>query len=84
MNNKNDIYLISSPEEIADILRDQIAEDKELDLRSIVCALVKGRQVEISKATGIRQATISDYVTGKRDMLSDTLETIVNYCLRKN
>jgi DNA polymerase III delta prime subunit len=66
---------------ITKIISEQIKRGESINFRPVIKNLVKGRQAEISEATGIRQATISEYINGKREMLTDTLEIIINYCI---
>ena len=36
-------------------------------------------QIQISNATGVRQAAISNFLNGKRNLRSDQLEKLLNY-----
>ena len=54
---------------------------KGFDLRRLVKYLVFGRQQKIADEAGIRRATLSDYLTGKKQMTAQNIEKVVNYCL---
>lgn len=60
--------------------------DNPVNLRIFTVALMastRKKPAEISRETGIRKATISDFVNDKRAMRADILEKIIRYCLNQ-
>jgi len=60
--------------------------DNPVNIRIFIVALIartRKRAAEISRETGVRKATISDFVNDKRAIRTDSLEKIIRYCLNQ-
>lgn len=56
-----------------------IITNQKVDLRKLLLGLIgRTTRVSISEKTGIREATISDYLRNKRSMTCDNYEKVVN------
>jgi hypothetical protein len=51
------------------------------NLRALVGSAVRGIQPQVSRAAGIRRATISDFVNGKYSMSADNVERVLRASL---
>ena len=68
--------------ELADFAFSISTQQGTVDLRKLLQQIRSYKtQAEIASALNIRQATISEYLTGKRSMFTDTYENIINHCI---
>lgn len=76
-------YSITS-DAIADFAFSVAVGNGTTDLRQLLRRIMWGKtQKEIAHAVGIRINTISDYLTGKKNITAGNYEKIVNYCINQ-
>ena len=82
-DDKTPVYGVSSSQ-LADFAFAVATKTGKVDLRKLLNEIkFRHTNKEVAKAVGIRAATISDYLTGKKSLTCNNFENIINFTIKQ-